>query len=252
MRPKQGFTLIELLVVIAIIAILAALLFPVFAQARAKARQTACFSNLRQLGAAIMQYAQDYDERLPMASYPGPNPGTPRPVPYWQYLIDPYVRAGFPDRGNLSANRRLSVFVCPEFGKTADGTTTDFASNSYASNGTVMQVYWETIDARPRDAISSLAALQFPASVVLLAPHRGDCPATAGNDGNRGFITTQTQCQRGYVVARVRHSGGANFLLCDGHVKWYRAPVPYDAVSTSGAVYQRSMNPNAGAWFRED
>ena len=63
---KKGFTLIELLVVIAIIAILAAILFPVFAQAREKARQTSCLSNLKQIGTATMLYADDYDECLPL------------------------------------------------------------------------------------------------------------------------------------------------------------------------------------------
>src|SRR5690554_3954884 len=65
-RRTGGFTLIELLVVIAIIAILAAILFPVFAQARAKARQTACMSNMKQLGTALLMYAQDYDNVMPM------------------------------------------------------------------------------------------------------------------------------------------------------------------------------------------
>ena len=65
-------------------------LFPVFAQARAKARQSTCVSNLRQLGVAIMAYAQDYDGTLPLASYPGPLLD-PRPVATWQYLIDPFA-----------------------------------------------------------------------------------------------------------------------------------------------------------------
>ena len=63
---KRAFTLIELLVVIAIIAILAAILFPVFAQARAKARQTTCVSNARQIGMSVMMYVQDYDEGMPI------------------------------------------------------------------------------------------------------------------------------------------------------------------------------------------
>ena len=72
-RTRRGFTLIELLVVIAIIAILAAILFPVFAQAREKARNAACLSNCKQLGTAVMLYVQDYDEVYPVHGYNGNN-----------------------------------------------------------------------------------------------------------------------------------------------------------------------------------
>src|SRR5256712_9936832 len=90
--PKRGFTLVELLVVIAIIAILAAILFPVFAHAREKARQTSCLSNLKQLGAAMLMYAQDYDERFcPVLARPD------RKQPYlyldsWMHLLEPYTK----------------------------------------------------------------------------------------------------------------------------------------------------------------
>ncbi|MBC7805760.1 MAG: DUF1559 domain-containing protein [Akkermansiaceae bacterium] len=99
---RNGFTLIELLVVIAIIAILAAILFPVFAQARAKARQAACLSNGKQLGLAIVQYVQDYDGVYPPGAL-GPISG---PETSWPSLVYPYVKSA-------------EVFVCPS----ADETT---------------------------------------------------------------------------------------------------------------------------------
>ena len=96
---RRGFTLIELLVVIAIIAILAAILFPVFARAREKARQTSCLSNVKQLGLGILMYAQDYDERLPLdgiwlvgAVYPT--------APFWDIRILPYVK-------------NQQIYICP-------------------------------------------------------------------------------------------------------------------------------------------
>src|SRR5262245_11941185 len=89
-RSQKGFTLIELLVVIAIIAILAAILFPVFAQARAKARQATCLSNLKQLSTAFMMYVQDYDETYPPTDYDMPGPVRVT----WPQYIDPYIKGG--------------------------------------------------------------------------------------------------------------------------------------------------------------
>src|SRR5207245_7614748 len=88
MRKTSGFTLIELLVVIAIIAILAAILFPVFAQARATARKAACASNLKQIGLAFTLYAQDYDEMLV------PHWQDKTGIPDWKTLLDPYIKRG--------------------------------------------------------------------------------------------------------------------------------------------------------------
>src|SRR6476619_5776509 len=85
-RYRHGFTLIELLVVIAIIAILAAILFPVFASAREKERQTSCISNSKQLGTAVMMYNQDYDELMPLFRV-----ATPRNT--WAGLIQPYIKS---------------------------------------------------------------------------------------------------------------------------------------------------------------
>ncbi|HID06515.1 MAG TPA: DUF1559 domain-containing protein [Armatimonadetes bacterium] len=95
MKWRKGFTLIELLVVIAIIAILAAILFPVFAKAREKARQAACVSNMRQLGLAAKMYAEDYDETFPMSIY---TPGNV--IITFYHALDPYVK-------------NAQVYLCP-------------------------------------------------------------------------------------------------------------------------------------------
>src|SRR5450432_2293196 len=93
-RQRQGFTLIELLVVIAIIAILAAILFPVFAQAREKARQITCVSNEKQIDLAVMMYAQDYDETYPIAWGLGGG---------WYETVDPYIKGGVKQGANFDA-----------------------------------------------------------------------------------------------------------------------------------------------------
>src|SRR5580765_4262996 len=112
-RSREGFTLIELLVVIAIIAILAAILFPVFAQAREKARQTSCLSNQKQIGTGIMMYVQDFDETYPLSQYfTGGATGAGAQVS-WQAAVYPYIkndRAGSGPGGTLQAWGESGVF----------------------------------------------------------------------------------------------------------------------------------------------
>lgn len=103
-----AFTLIELLVVIAIIAILAAILFPVFATAREKGRETACLNNEKQIGLALLQYVQDNDEMFPIASYVNNN----ALAPHWQDLIYPWVKAA-------------NVYVCPDYALNQTGGQTN-------------------------------------------------------------------------------------------------------------------------------
>jgi prepilin-type N-terminal cleavage/methylation domain-containing protein/prepilin-type processing-associated H-X9-DG protein len=98
---RKGFTLIELLVVIAIIAILAAILFPVFAQARAKAKQTSCLSNMKQIGLGLMMYAEDYDQTLPSSYYYLNGATSDNGYMHWSGMIMPYVK-------------NEKIFVCPE------------------------------------------------------------------------------------------------------------------------------------------
>jgi prepilin-type N-terminal cleavage/methylation domain-containing protein/prepilin-type processing-associated H-X9-DG protein len=118
---KFGFTLIELLVVIAIIAILAAILFPVFAQAREKARQSSCESNLKQIGLGVVQYTQDYDESFPLCYaeeqlYPGDTAtdGAGQPMSGMDQIINPYIKNG---KGGSDGNGDMlgGVWACPSF-----------------------------------------------------------------------------------------------------------------------------------------
>lgn len=129
-RRRCGFTLIELLVVIAIIAILAAILFPVFAQAREKARQIACLSNTKQLGLAALQYAQDYDEtEVPLCQDPRVGARADYcysyATPHWMDLIYPYVKS-------------IGVYTCPD--RTGDNSDTVFGHTYKASTSN-----WSTL-----------------------------------------------------------------------------------------------------------
>ncbi|MDR3710378.1 MAG: DUF1559 domain-containing protein [Capsulimonadaceae bacterium] len=227
---RTAFTLIELLVVIAIIAILAAILFPVFATAREKARQASCASNLKQLGVAFIQYAQDYDECYPVGyvTYQANAGGMS-----WAGVIYPYVKSA-------------KVYVCPSDASTVYGGTAP-ATLSYAYNEALAcssgpcQTNGTTVSAG-----RSLAKGTSPAlTVALYEVQEGSFGVGSTNDGSvagSGYYFSDTQyLLNGYRdatwglgfeaygdyngapargVRMPRHSGGANFLAMDGHVKW--------------------------------
>jgi prepilin-type N-terminal cleavage/methylation domain-containing protein len=260
-KSFRAFTLIELLVVIAIIAILAAILFPVFAQAREKARQASCASNERQIGLAILAYVQDYDETFPPASYMDPTNTSPTP---WMHIVDPYVKGGYPERAADSGNKKFSIYVCPSFNPALIG---DRPSHSYAVNRLLMPSYInEAFPVWGVEPVKTLAAVQAPAQVVLATEAAGSRIFTDGDDAHSkaGAAAVDQQCQAVYLLARDRHSQGANDILGDGHVKWFRAPNPgytrrgsnwweIDPITSRGSVvFQRSSNASASAWFWED
>jgi prepilin-type N-terminal cleavage/methylation domain-containing protein/prepilin-type processing-associated H-X9-DG protein len=260
-RTGKGFTLIELLVVIAIIAILAAILFPVFAQAREKARQASCLSNSKQIGLAILLYTQDYDETYPPGSYMDPTGTSPTP---WMHIVDPYVKSGYPVKASDAGPIKYSVYVCPDFNPAAAGTT---PSHSYAVNQNLMPSFIkEAIPVWGWPSVETLAVVNSPANMVLLTEASGSRIFTNGDDTVDliGAATVAEQCQAVHLIARTRHAGGSNYLLADGHAKRFGAPTPSfihvgpnwwnvtPITSTYPVVYRYVTNPNATAWFKEN
>ena len=137
---KQAFTLIELLVVIAIIAILAAILFPVFAQAREKARQSACLSNLRQIGLAFSMYAQDYDERLPdRRDLKSSLPGGFRPWTSWP-PFDP--RTGWAANVLLPFTKNNQIWSCPSAAGSVAGNAIQVRQAISSAPNSPVSLYW--------------------------------------------------------------------------------------------------------------
>jgi prepilin-type N-terminal cleavage/methylation domain-containing protein/prepilin-type processing-associated H-X9-DG protein len=202
---RRGFTLIELLVVIAIIAILAAILFPVFAQARAKARQSACLSNIKQLGTGLIMYAQDYDETLPLNDYVGnglvPLAGwrDPRAGDSWASGIYPYVK-------------NLQIYVCPEAVEHPDPKS-PWRGPDRPEDGAVSYLMNYATRGRP------LAAVPTPADLIFL--HEGDRRWRVAHCRPRPTTPTSTKyTEINYDFYDTRHQAGSNLLFCDGHAKW--------------------------------
>ena len=263
-RYSGGFTLIELLVVIAIIAILAAILFPVFASARAKARQTVCVSNLKQIGIAVLAYTEDYDEAFPSATYLWLSGSTLTATP-WYYAVDPYVKANFPQSVNTAIAEKLatSIWVCPDFAATNNASGyplpaalasyaasfTPIGSRSYAINSNLSGFSFANLSYASSSTPLKLAQITYAAQDVLATDARGNTAYTGGNDTGDfttdnyvtpavtpevpfaavlPVITAENQYidEGSYVSARARHTGGGNYLLTDGHAKRFAAPNP--------------------------
>ncbi len=231
-RPK-GFTLIELLVVIAIIAILAAILFPVFATAREKARQTTCASNEKQIGIAMLQYTQDYDELLPVGGNNIPNSCTGQPGRGWAGKLMPYIKAA-------------AVFDCPDDQTVA--TNANYVPYSYADN---VNFFAGNVGGNPfcNGPVIPITKMVSTTTTVYLyevysvmgaiTPTEFDSPSGSGynnygaGNGEQYLLATPagapnpTQGQ-GWG----RHTNGMELLMADGHVKYFQ----YNQVSTGYAL----------------
>ena len=258
-RKPKAFTLIELLVVIAIIAILAAILFPVFAQAREKARQTSCLSNLKQLGLGMNMYAQDYEGALMQTSW---ELGSFKAKVHWSYLVQPYVK-----------NER--VFVCPSdptpvtplnricgSGDTVGVTLCDaqVPEFSYINNYNAIPAHdWlppsESMFDKPanfivlgerRDTMNDAAKTkigQWKGTGPFVGTSTGHgtgnassqiCPGDTYRkvtfpDVQAGLATSNSNDNPEIVRVKFdRHVGGANYAFWDGHAKWFRFENTFD------------------------
>jgi prepilin-type N-terminal cleavage/methylation domain-containing protein/prepilin-type processing-associated H-X9-DG protein len=232
----RAFTLIELLVVIAIIAILAAILFPVFAQARDKAPSATCVSNLKQIALGWLMYAQDWDEAVVMTAQRDPRGGQI----FWMKMIDPYIKGGVKEfsNGATVASDRLSIFVCPNYNNPSPAPSTfvgQFPLTSYAPNIHATTAWWSP------PQVKTLASYSEPASLIMLTPNNGGVE----QGWDRGGMTGLSQ-------AFGRHTGGANYALYDGHVKWYKASdPPYATPMWTGPVCNtKGERSNCAIWFR--
>jgi prepilin-type N-terminal cleavage/methylation domain-containing protein/prepilin-type processing-associated H-X9-DG protein len=211
-RPGAGFTLIELLVVITIIAILAAILFPVFAQAREKARQASCMSNLKQIGTGWLMYADDYDGGFPTKGYYHPPFGSPLTVRVYyswyggQHYVnfDPSLEyKQFPQEGLIQPYmKNVEVQDCVS----AAGFDPDARNEkiAYGMNNTYM--VWEN-------------ALEMPAETIMLTDViRVEVKASGEVALGRNPLLFRPDTSRASVI-HGRHNGVANVLWADGHVK---------------------------------
>jgi len=243
-RSGRGFTLIELLVVIAIIAILAAILFPVFAQAREKARAVTCVSNLRQLGTAIQMYATDYDQKYPYWNWGASGQGGGNMKSLWHVAIFPYVK-------------NTGIYACPSDGQNWGQSTTDlywwsiptaqrqidapmFETPAISGSGGIDRIPLSYgIGETFHNSGWGESSLPAPASTAVLSESPvllGDLWGidnrpnariamrfAASKTADAPWGTDQVFVWNPAWDVNTRHQGGLNVAYADGHAKWMRA-----------------------------
>lgn len=238
-EAKKGFTLIELLVVIAIIAILAAILFPVFARARENARKSSCQNNLKQLALGFKQYINDFDERFPLVAVTNNTASTTYSPPYgWADALQPYIR-------------NTQVYQCPSDAAEGSEISSDFGFSDYWYNANFMVFYKGQWTGAPESMLGSVAQ-------TILA---GDGGNSDGNTDGKptgdarynicGDGTSLTKFGQRCAPAPVGfatfpsaqlHLEGANFAYADGHVKWLRGNKPTQSAGVlSNGMTQKTI-----------
>jgi len=227
---RKGFTLIELLVVIAIIAILAAILFPVFSRAREQARKAACMSNAKQIGMALMMYCQDWDETYPMNRIGWGRPcWAPQQTPHmtWRTMIQPYLKNwqvfDCPSQSNIKGEENGGWGGCPPptTPPTPPDVSLEYNYNGYQFCSSGNHHVWRMAD------------FPSPADLIIVHEPHIACP-DAGVWCN--WVFRKESCW---------HGDGKVFIFADGHVKWLK---PQQTTSPVNMWAQVARNPGDITW----
>ncbi len=235
MNQRRGFTLIELLVVIAIIAILAAILFPVFGRARENARRSSCLSNMKQMGLAAMQYVQDYDETYPRGRLDQMGGQTPPNGVFWA------ANQWFWPQTLYAYHKSEQVFRCPSISWAGTPQNYNYGANSYIMPTPTTAALLNPLDTRLPSSNgvllpAKLSGIAAPSKAYLLVdsgafiigrpnvvnPAFGFYLPGTGSLGVTGCPTSSpgnADCNNG------RHFNGVNVAFADGHAKWLKSSV---------------------------